>query len=433
MGRPPLRQLRREEAKPSGTRVQHHFKGPGAINFLERVTPSSIAGLPPGGSTYSCFLHPRTGGIVDDIVISRSEYGCFHVVSNAGTREKVHAYITEQLQEAKEMYENVFWDIYPDHGLLALQGPLSAKILEDFLGSEGSGLRFQPNLDVNTFYFGQVKVVTIAGLPNNAQAEVMISRGGYTGEDGFELSIPPAYTTTVAKHLLQAAGPGRLRLAGLGARDSLRLEAGLCLYGQDLDDSTTPVEAAIGWIVHPDRRTDNAGFHGSSVILPQLKQRPPLRRRVGMIIATRPARAGAEILGPNITQPEASKSSEIIAQHEASYSSKAIKQPAASESSEGTEQSIASELPGALEQPRTVIGTVTSGCPSPTLGQNIAMGYVTRRYAKIGTELWVMVGGKERKATVVKMPFVKANRWLLQNTPRPVEHSKPTKKSHLSN
>lgn len=332
----------------------------------------------------------------------------------------------DRLIKTKDLYEDVFWHVSPDQGLIALQGPLSAEIMKDFLGSQGSGLTFQPDLDLNTFYFGQVEVVTVAGLPNDAQAEVMISRGGYTGEDGFELSIPPAYTTEIVKHLLRVGGLGRLRLAGLGARDSLRLEAGLCLYGQDIDESTTPVEAAIGWIVHPDRRTkDSAGFHGSSVILSQLGIESPRRRRVGMIIETRPARAGAEILRADVTQPEASKLPEGVEQHETLNSSKVIKQPVASEPSEGFEQSAASELPEALEQPSKVIGKVTSGCPSPTLGQNIAMGYVDRKYAKSGTELRVMVGGKERKATVVKMPFVKANRWLPRNTPRPVIQSKP--------
>lgn len=340
---------------------------------------------------------------MDDIVISRPEHATgphfFHVVSNAGSREKVHTYLTKQLQDAKKIYGEVSWNVSPDQGLIALQGPLSAQILQEFLGSEGYGLRFQPNLDLNTFYFGQVKVVTVEGLPNEAQAEVMISRGGYTGEDGFELSIPPAYTATITEHLLRTAGPERLRLAGLGARDSLRLEAGLCLYGQDLDDSTTPVEASIGWIVHPDRRTNRAGFHGSSVILRQLERnnvhKGPLRRRVGLIVGSRPARAGAKILTPNIVQSEAS------------------------------------ELPGALGQSRKLIGTVTSGCPSPTLGQNIAMGYVARGYAKPGTELRVMVGGKEREAAVVKMPFVKANRWSLKDTPRPVEEPKPTENAFI--
>lgn len=369
----------------------------------------------PGSSTYSCFLHPRTGGIVDDIVISRPEYGRLHVVTNAGTREKVHAYIAEQLIEAKEMYGDISWHVSPDQGLIALQGPLSAEILKDFLVSQGSSPTFQPDLDLNTFYSGQVEIVTVTGLPNNGQAEVMISRGGYTGEDGFELSIPPAYTAEIAKRLLQAGGLERLRLAGLGARDSLRLEAGLCLYGQDIDDNTTPVEAAIGWIVHPDRRTRNsAGFHGSGVILPQLGSMPPSHRRVGMIVAARPARGGAEILRADPTQSESSKLSEGVEQQKTSKSAEVIKQLAASEPSERFEQSPASQLPEALEQPRRLIGKVTSGCPSPTLGLNIAMGYVARQYAKSGTELLVMVGGKERKATVVKMPFVKVNRKLVR-------------------
>lgn len=319
---------------------------------------------------------------MDDIVISRPEYAnnpeLFHIVSNAGCREKVNMYITEQLRGAEESYGNISWDVLPDQGLIALQGPMSAKILQDAFGPKGPGMRFQSRLDLTELYFGQNRVVTIAGLPNDARPEILVSRGGYTGEDGFELSIPLAHTATVAKHLLKTAGPELLRLAGLGARDSLRLEAGMCLYGQDLDDSTTPVEAGLGWIVHRDRR-EKGGFYGDKVILHQLKQLrdggDPSRRRVGMVVAVRPARAGAAIIAEDLTQPEALESPEVI------------------------------------EQPRKVIGIVTSGCPSPTLGQNIAMGYVPMGYTKPGTELSVMVGGRERKAIVTKLPFIKRRLW----------------------
>lgn len=317
---------------------------------------------------------------MDDIIISRPGYATnpnlIHIVSNAGCREKVKIYITEELQAAEQLHGAISWDVLPDQGLIALQGPLSAEILQDAFGREGPGLRFQSNLDLSDFYFGQNRVVTIAGLPNDARPEILVSRGGYTGEDGFELSIPPAHTATVAKHLLETAGPERLRLAGLGARDSLRLEAGMCLYGQDLDDSTTPVEAGLGWIVHRDRR-EEGGFYGQKVILHQLKQpRNSGRRRVGMVVAMRPARAGAAIIAQDLSQPEALESPEVI------------------------------------EQPRKVIGMVTSGCPSPTLGQNIAMGYVPMEYTKPGTELSVMVGGRERKAIVTKLPFIKRKLWM---------------------
>lgn len=339
---------------------------------------------------------------MDDIVISRPEYASssdtFHIVSNAGCREKVHTYITEELKRVKDSCRQISWDVLPDQGLIALQGPLSADILRDFLGPERSNFKFQPTIDLETFYFGQNKIATVTGLPNDEQSEILISRAGYTGEDGFELSIPPAHTATIAKHLVKTAGPERLKLAGLGARDSLRLEAGLCLYGQDLDDSTTPVEAGLGWIVHRDRR-ESGGFYGDKVILNQLKQPRqgggPLRRRVGMMVTMRPARTGAEILAPEVTQPEVVQSSKV------------------------NEQSTASEAFESNDQPRKVVGTVTSGCPSPTLGQNIAMGYVQLEYSRPGTELRVMVGGKERKTIVKKLPFVEPKLWKSPDSPKP--------------
>jgi aminomethyltransferase len=187
-------------------------------------------------------------------------------------------------------------------------------------------------------------------------AEVLVSRGGYTGEDGFEISIPPYATEAITTFLLDSAKE-ELRLAGLGARDTLRLEAGMCLYGHDLDDSTTPVEAALSWIIGKDRRT-NGGFHGDSVILQQLKKKKDgggvSRRRVGFIVEGAPAREGAEVVN------------------------------------EAGEK----------------IGNITSGCPSPTLKKNIAMGYIKDGMHKSGTEVEVVVRGKRRKATVAKMPFI---------------------------
>lgn len=284
----------------------------------------------------------------------------------------------EQITGAEKLDGAISWDILSDQGLIAIQGPLSSEILQEILSPKAFNRGSQLTVDLKKLYFGQNMVAAVAGLYNDAQPEILISRGGYTGEDGFELSIPSAHTAIVAKHLLETAGAGRLRLAGLGARDSLRLEAGMCLYGQDLDDRTTPVEAGLGWIVHPKRRA-NGGFYGDKVILHQLRQLKegtgPSRRRIGLIVEGAPARAGAQILAHQTTSPGLSGSTMVV------------------------------------EKAGDVIGTVTSGCPSPTLGRNIAMGYVQKGFHKANTEVRILVRGKERKAVVTKMPFIKAKYW----------------------
>jgi aminomethyltransferase len=193
----------------------------------------------------------------------------------------------------------------------------------------------------------------------------LVSRGGYTGEDGFEISIPSGgrlgenKTLKLTELLLKTAGNDKLRLAGLGARDTLRLEAGMCLYGHDIDDATTPVEAGLSWII-PKSRRSNGGFLGSDTILAQLKTKKDggtgvTRRRVGLTINDKaPAREGCKIV-----------------------------------SDSGEE-----------------IGVLTSGGPSPCLGKNIAMGYIKNGMHKSGTEVGVVVRNKTRKAVVTKMPFV---------------------------
>ncbi|KAL5425895.1 hypothetical protein PMIN04_002317 [Paraphaeosphaeria minitans] len=329
-----------------GHMVQHDFSGSGAQAFLERLTPSSLSSLSENHSTLSTLLHPETGGIVDDTVITRRA-NSFYVVTNAGCREKDLAYLTEQLEAWRKENpdKTVEWKLRDNQGLVALQGPLAATILERALSEQSaSGLK--------TLYFGQCMSATIKGT----DVEVLISRGGYTGEDGFEISIPPSATEAVTQFLLDSA-KDELRLAGLGARDTLRLEAGMCLYGHDLDDTTTPVEAGLSWIIGKDRRA-NGGFHGDSVILQQLKKKSEgggvTRRRVGLVIEGSPAREGAEI----------------------------------------------------VDEAGEKIGNITSGCPSPTAKKNISMGYIKDGMHKSGTEVQVIVRGKKRKATVTKMPFI---------------------------
>lgn len=298
-----------------------------------------------------------TGGIKDDTIITRIGPQHFYIVTNAGCRESDKAYFTEEIQKwHDEGNEKVEWEVLEGQGLVALQGPLAMQILKP-LQTDAQ----ENNLD--DMFFGQSQYMTFRSQSGKSTQPFLVSRGGYTGEDGFEISVPASETEPFVDFLLTTAGPEKLRLAGLGARDSLRLEAGMCLYGHDLDDQTTPVEGGLGWVVHKDRRT-GGDFHGSDVILRQLKPKKDggsgtQKRRVGLIVETAPAREGAEIANAD------------------------------GES----------------------IGKVTSGCPSPTLKKNIAMGYVKTGFNKVGTELSVIVRGKPRKAVVTKMPFVPSKYW----------------------
>ena len=337
--------------------------GPPSTILLEMITPTSLHGLEINRSTLSCLLHPKTGGIVDDTVITRigKSPDKYYIVTNAACRQKDLAYISSQISElqSKSLDDSFDWQVLEGWGLIALQGPLSVEVLQQSLAKPET-------IDLHGFYFGQSAFVSLL-LPSGEHSElVLITRGGYTGEDGFEISIPPNITVPITQSLLRVGGPARLRLAGLGARDSLRLEAGMCLYGHDLDDTTTPVEAGLRWIISEYRR-EAGGFHGDNVILPQMKTLKNggtgvTRRRVGLMVEGAPAREGSEIVV---------------------------------DSSEGQQ----------------VIGRITSGCPSPTLGKNIAMGYIKEGYHKAGTEVGVIVRGKRRKAEVTKMPFVTSKYW----------------------
>ncbi|MCJ1438814.1 Aminomethyltransferase, mitochondrial [Xylographa pallens] len=335
-----------------GHMVQHHLSGPSSPALLELMTPTAISALAPNHSTLSCLLHPGTGGIVDDTVITRlpspASSPSFYIVTNAACRAKDLAYLSSQIASL-DPSAHLTHTVLASQDLIALQGPLSASILSSILSPDAPSLQ--------TLYFGQCASFPLQLANGALSPPCLVSRGGYTGEDGFEISIPPEHTTSITENLMRK-NPETLRLAGLGARDSLRLEAGMCLYGHDLDDSTTPVEAGLAWIVPKARRT-SGGFHGAEAILPQLKTKKDggtgvARRRVGLVIDGAPAREGAEIV------------------------------------SDGGEP----------------LGTVTSGCPSPSLGTNIAMGYVRSGWHKAGTEVGVLVRGKRRAARVVRMPFV---------------------------
>ncbi|KAH0509947.1 Aminomethyltransferase, mitochondrial [Microtus ochrogaster] len=228
-----------------------------------------------------------------------------------------------------------------DNALLALQGPAAAQVLQAGVTDDLRKLPFMTSAVMEVF--------GVAGC--------RVTRCGYTGEDGVEISVPAGGAVHLATALLKNP---EVKLAGLAARDSLRLEAGLCLYGNDIDEHTTPVEGSLGWTLGKRRRIA-MDFPGAKIIVPQLKGEVQ-KRRVGLICEGAPMRAHSPIL-----------------------------------STEGT-----------------VIGTVTSGCPSPSLKKNVAMGYVPFKYSRPGTQLLVEVRRKQQMTVVSKMPFVPTNYYTLK-------------------
>jgi aminomethyltransferase len=297
---------------------------------LERLVPDDVLGLPPWRQRYA-FLTNDAGGIIDDLMIAHCG-DHFLLIVNASRRQVDE----EHLRGALADVCRVEW--LQDRALVALQGPAAEAVL---------GKLAPP---VVSMQFMDVAAVTVAG------AECLISRSGYTGEDGFEISIPAQHAERLARMLL--ADP-EVKLIGLGARDSLRLESGLCLYGADIDTETTPVEAALAWAIAKVRRRGGeraAGFPGAGKILDQLESGPS-RRRVGLKSKDRtPIRGGAPLFANG-------------------------------------------------DAPRP-IGKVTSGGFGPTLGAPAAMGYVPAALATPGSQSLAEVRGHRVPVEVVPLPFV---------------------------
>lgn len=302
---------------------QVRLVGEGAVAAIERLVPGDIAALPLGRVRYT-MLTNESGGILDDLMIARRGDGLGLVV-NAGTKHADIAHIAAHLPTGVELVHET------ERALLALQGPEAAAVLA----------RHIPGVDAMPFM--SEAEATLAGLP------ITLTRSGYTGEDGYELSIPAAEAERIARLLL--AEP-EVEPIGLGARDSLRLEAGLCLYGHDIDESITPIEAALLWTISKRRRAEG-GFPGDSIIQGQIAD-GPARRRVGLLPEGRaPAREGTEILN-----------------------------------AEGR-----------------VVGRITSGGFGPSVNRPVAMGYVETAFAAPDTALDLLVRGKKLPARVAAMPF----------------------------
>ena len=295
---------------------------------LENLTPADIVGLAPGRQRYTQLLN-ADGGIVDDLMATRppGANGCIALVVNAERKTADFAALRAALPT------NVVLTVADDAALVALQGPAAASVLA----------RLAPGAGVETMAFMSSRPLALDGF------DVTVSRSGYTGEDGFEISLPAQDAEGFARRLLAES---EVEPIGLGARDTLRLEAGLCLYGHELDETTDPVEAGLTWSI-PKRRRAEGGFPGAARILAALADGPP-RKRVGLrLLGRAPARAGAEII----------------------------------------------DVSG---EP---IGRVTSGGFGPSIGAPIAMGYVTRDHAEIGAPVGLVVRGKPLPATVDVLPF----------------------------
>jgi aminomethyltransferase len=291
---------------------------------LETLVPGDISGLGPLRMRYTLLLN-NSGGIIDDLMTTRFGDGLF-VVVNAATKDADFEHLRDHLGRAVSL------ERLDDRALLALQGPAAAAVLERF----SAGVPRLP--------FMTAAEVTLAGHP------CLVTRSGYTGEDGFEISLPVSGAPALAERLL--AEP-EVMLIGLGARDSLRLEAGLCLYGHDIDETTTPIEADLAWTIGKRRREED-GFPGAAVILRQLAEGAP-RKRVGIRPDGRaPAREGTAI----------------------------------------------------LDHAGNAIGRVTSGGFGPSVGAPVAMGYVDAAHAGEGTPLFLKVRGTARPAHVARLPFV---------------------------
>jgi aminomethyltransferase len=297
-----------------------HGAAPAAA--LETLVPGEIQALKPGRTRYT-LLTNEAGGILDDLMVTNLGDHLFLVV-NAGTKHADIAHIRERLAG------KVTVEYLESRALLALQGPAAATVMT----------RLLPELAAMPFM--SARAATIAGF------DCFLTRSGYTGEDGWEISVEAAAAEALARRLL--AEP-EVAAIGLGARDSLRLEAGLCLYGHDIDETTTPIEAGLDWAIGKRRRAEG-GFPGSETILRQLAEGPS-RRRVGILPEGKaPAREHTEIRAGGAP-----------------------------------------------------VGEITSGGFGPSTGGPIAMGYVAAPHAAIGTAVELVVRGTPRPARIVDMPF----------------------------
>lgn len=308
---------------------QVKLHGANAAKMLEALVPVDIIDLPVGKQRYALFTNEQ-GGVMDDLMVTNhGDY--IYVVVNAACKEQDIAHMRANLGDDVEL------EVMDDAALVALQGPEAAAVMA----------RFAP--ETSDMVFMDARAVNVDGV------ECLVSRSGYTGEDGFEISIPSAEAERICRLFLNEP---EVEAIGLGARDSLRLEAGLCLYGHDIDTTTTPLEASLIWAISKARRADGeraGGFPGADIILGQIANKDWTRKRVGLVAEGRaPIREGAELFDADGNK----------------------------------------------------IGVVTSGTFGPTAEKPVAMGYVATEFSALDTQVFASVRGKQLPMTVAKMPLV---------------------------
>ncbi|WP_278406339.1 glycine cleavage system aminomethyltransferase GcvT [Pseudomonas rhodesiae] len=309
---------------------QIRLSGANAAKALETLVPVDIIDLPVGMQRYAMFTNDQ-GGILDDLMVANLGNDELFLVVNAACKDQDLAHLRQHIGD-----QCTIEPLFEARALLALQGPAAVKVLA----------RLAPEVTKMTFM--QCAAVRLLGV------DCYVSRSGYTGEDGFEISVPAASAESLARSLLAET---EVQPIGLGARDSLRLEAGLCLYGHDMNTDTTPIEASLLWAISKARRADGAragGFPGADRIFTQ-QQTGVSRKRVGLLPQERtPVREGAEIVDAH----------------------------------------------------GSVIGSVCSGGFGPSLGGPLAMGYLDSAFTALDTEVSALVRGKKVPLRVSKMPFV---------------------------
>ncbi len=304
------------------------LKGPDALDLIQRVTSNDANKLTDGKVQYSCLPNEK-GGIVDDLLVYRIDENSYMLVVNASNIDKDWEWIQSRNTKKVEMH-----NISDKTALLAVQGPLAAKALQPLTEMKLDAMEYY------TFSKG-----TFAGCEN-----VLVSATGYTGAGGFEIYFENQYAEKIWNAIFEAGAPYGIKPAGLGARDTLRLEMGFCLYGNDIDDTTSPIEAGLGWITKFTKEFTN------SANLKNQKEAGVSRKLVGFEMIDRGiARHGYTI----------------------------------------------------MEATGHTIGEVTSGTHSPSLQKSIGMGYVTSAFSKEGSEIFINIRDKSLKANVVKLPFYK--------------------------
>lgn len=309
------------------------LRGPRAVEAVDHLVANQVTDLVDGQARYTPLCRP-SGGIVDDLIVYRIAADDILICVNAANRAKDFAWLREHNPLPDEVEVTDEHDAWAQ---VAVQGPAAEAVLQQLTGVDLAAIAY--------YHFAMGAVAGVEGC--------VIARTGYTGEDGFEVFLPPAGADAVWTQLMAVGAPLGLGPIGLGARDTLRLEAKMMLYGSDMDDQTTPIEAGIGWAISLDKPAD---FIGKAALVQQKAERPR-RRLVGLTVTGRIARPGCDVLADG-----------------------------------------------------KVVGQVTSGTRSPTLGQNIALAYVPPRLARPGTALTIDVRGRSADAVVHKGPFYKRAR-----------------------